>query len=123
MDGVETLLDELRKGGLVEGHFRGLLHILIGRKIMRANSSLISPGMTWRAVADLLKRLRWAPEAVRELGIDPESLPPRDRQRFWFAAISQAQIDSPDAAAAGDAMAAQIQSLGYLIGAAPRPPA
>src|SRR3954469_20244943 len=83
MDGAQTFLDELRQHGLVEGNVLGLLHVLIGRRVTRADGTLVSPGLTWRALADLLKSLRWNKDAVRELGLDPAALPPRDRQRFW----------------------------------------
>ena len=76
--------------------------------------------MTWRAAADLLRRTRWPIEPVRELGVDPDSLPPRDRQRFWFGAIAAAGVDSAEAAAAGDVLAAAVQPLGFVIGPAPR---
>src|SRR4029077_13694484 len=102
MEGLRAFLEEIRKRGTAEGHFRGLLHILVGRKISRADGSLVSAGMTWRAVADLFKRLRWSPDAVRELGLEPDALPVRDRQRYWFAAISAAQIESVSASADAD---------------------
>jgi hypothetical protein len=120
MDGVETLLEEIRKRNIADGLFRGFLHLLIGRKIARADGTVVSSGMTWRTVADLLRRLRWPPEAVRELGLDPDTLSPRDRQRFWFTAISSAQIESPEASSEADQLAAKLVTLGYAIGPAPR---
>jgi hypothetical protein len=120
MDGVESFLEDVRKRGAVEGHFQGLLHVLVGRKIAKADGTVISMGMTWRAVADLLKRLRWSPEVVRELGLDPDSLPVRDRQRFWFAVISAAQIESPKASAGADALISPLAALGFLVGPPPR---
>jgi hypothetical protein len=120
MDGLETLVEVLKRQSLVVGHFRGLLHVIIGRKITRTDGSIVSTGLTWRMAADLLRRMRWPPESVRELGIDPESLPPRDRQRFWFGAIAQAQVDSPESIEAGDALAAKLEPLGYIVGAPPR---
>ena len=120
MDGVELFLDEIRKRDLAAGRFRGLLHVLIGRKITRSDGALVSSGMTWRAVADLLKRLRWSPDAASELGLDPDALPPRDRQRFWFAVISAAQIESPAASDEADVLAAQLKPLGYIVGPAPQ---
>lgn len=119
MDGVQTFLDELRQQGLVEGNFFGLLHVLIGRRVTRADGTLVSPGLTWRALADLLKSLRWNKDAVRELGLNPADLPPRDRQRFWYTAIAQARVDSPEAVAAGDRLAALVRPLGYVISPAP----
>jgi hypothetical protein len=120
MDGLEAFLEEIRKRGIAEGHFRGLLHILVGRKISRADGTLVSGGMTWRAVADLFKRLRWSPEAVRELGLDPDTLPVRDRQRYWFAAISAAQIESASASADADALIPPLAALGFIVGLPPR---
>jgi hypothetical protein len=119
MDGVQSFLDELRRQGLVEGHFLGLIHVLIGRRITRTDGSLVSPGLTWRQLADILKSLRWAKEAVREIGLNPADLPPRDRQRFWYTAISQAKVDSAAATAAGDRLAAAVKPLGYVVSAAP----
>jgi hypothetical protein len=119
MEGVPTFLDELRRHGVAEGNFLGLLHILIGRRITRADGTSISPGLTWRALADELKSLRWNKDAVREVGLNPADLPPRDRQRFWYTAIAHAKVDSPEAAAAGDRLAALIQPLGYVVSPAP----
>ncbi len=48
MDGIRELLEAARGHGLVTGHFRGLLHIVIGRKITRANGTVLSTGLTWR---------------------------------------------------------------------------
>ena len=75
--------------------------------------------MSSRDVAALLKRVRWDREAVRQLGLDPEGLSPRDRQRFWYQAITQASVDVPGASAAGDRLAEAMQSAGYVVGPAP----
>jgi hypothetical protein len=119
MDGVQSFLDELRRQGLVEGHFLGLIHVLIGRRITRADGTVVSPGLTWRQLADILKSQRWAKDAVREIGLDPADLPPRDRQRFWYTAIAHAKVDSVEAAAAGDRLATAVNPLGYVVSAAP----
>jgi hypothetical protein len=119
MDGVRELLEELQKGHKSKGNFLGLLHVLIGRKISRADGTLVSIGQTWRDVATLLRILRWNPDAVKELGIDPDSLPPRERQRFWYLAITQAQVGSEAAIKAGDKFAAVLAKLGYTVGPAP----
>jgi len=120
MNGVETLLETIRKKGLADGNLRGLLHVLIGRKITGADGAVVSTGLTWRATADLLKRVRWPPEVVRELGLDPDTLSPRDRQRFWFTAITTAQVQSQEAAADGDQLASKLAGLGYVVGPAPQ---
>ena len=72
---------------LVAGHFRGFLHVAIGRTVTAADGTVVSAGTTWRELANLLKLLKFDTELVRELGADPDTLSPRDRDRFWFAAI------------------------------------
>jgi hypothetical protein len=120
MDALATLLAELKKNGWTVGHFRGFLHVLIGRTISRrADKTPISKGMTWRDLAAWLKKLRWDPEAVRELGLDPDTLPPRDRQRYWYGAITQAKVDSSDASADGDRFASVLRRHGYDVSPSP----
>ncbi len=63
--------------------------------------------------------MRWDREAVREFGLDPEALPPRDRQRFWYTAISQAGVDTPAAAAAAERLIRALGTLGYVVGPPP----
>ena len=120
MDRLRELLDVVAERGLGTGNFLGLLHVLIGRKIALDDGTAISAGLTWRDVASLLKKLRWDREAVRELGLDPESLPPRDRERYWYLAITRARVDSPAAIAAGNRMAEALQAAGYVIGPPPK---
>jgi hypothetical protein len=93
--------------------------VLIGRQIRAADGTVISSGFTWRAAADLLKRVRWNPQAVRELGQDPSALPPRNRQRYWYQAIARAGVDSAAATEAGDRLALVLRSAGYVVAAAP----
>ena len=119
MDVEQTFLEELRRQGLAEGYLLGMLHILIGRRITCADGAVVSPGLTWRALADILKTLRWHKDAVREIGLDPATLPPRDRQRYWYTAIAHAKVDSPEAVAAGDRLAALLKPLGYVVSPAP----
>src|SRR5258708_5374014 len=83
MDALGTLLAELKKSGRPEGNFLGFLHVLIGRSLTRLDDKfVVSKGMTWRDLAGWLKKVRWDPEAVREQSLEPDSLPPRDRQRY-----------------------------------------
>ena len=121
MDALSTLIDELKKGGQTQGHFLGFLHVLIGRSITRTkDGTLVSKGLTWREMAGWLKKVRWDPESARELGIDPDSLPPRDRQRLWYSAsVVQAKVDSAAAQQAGDRVADTLRGLGYKVGPAP----
>ena len=119
MDSLRELLEAVRDRDLVRGRFRGLLHILVGRRITGADGTLISSGLTWRDAAALLKRLRWDREAVHELGLDPAHMPPRDRERFWYSAIARAGIDSSQAVADADELVKSLQDLGFAVGPAP----
>lgn len=119
MDAVREFLQDLKRQGFTQGNFLGVLHICIGRRIEKADGSLVSTGVTWRDLAALLKKLRWPTDVVSELGLDPEALPPRDRQRFWYSAICQAGVDSRVAAEAGDRLAEALRKAGYRIGDAP----
>lgn len=115
MEGAREFLERVRQHQIIKGLFQGLLHVLIGRKISRADGTLLSSGLTWRQLSELLKLLRWDKEYVRELGLDPDELPPRDRQRFWYTAITLAQVDSPEAAAAAERLIRKVASLGFVI--------
>src|SRR4051812_45413063 len=115
MDALQVFLDELKRHGLDRGHTQGLLHVLIGRRLLRADGTVVSRGLTWRQVASLLRKIRWNKDAVRDWGLDPKALPPRDRQQYWYAAIGLARIDSPEGRVAGDALAALLAPLGYRV--------
>lgn len=115
MDALTEFLDLVRSNRLARGRFRGFLHVLIGRRILNSRGDVVSAGMSFRDVAALLKKLRWEPEEVQELKVDAESLPPRDRQRFWFMAICQAGVDSEAARDEAVDFARAIQVEGYQI--------
>lgn len=119
MDGLRELLEAARANGLVTGHFRGLLHIAIGRRVTKLDGTKVSDGMTWRPLAALLKALRFDPEYGREVGADPDTLSPRDRERYWYAVIAMAGVDSPQAVAEAEKLAEALKPLGYLVGPAP----
>jgi hypothetical protein len=120
MDAMSTLLDELKKGRHTEGNLQGMLHVLIGRKITRGkDKTVVAAGLTWRELAGWLKKVRWDPDQVRELELDPDELPPRDRQRYWYTAIMHAKVESAEAIAAGDRFAAILGGLGYEVGPPP----
>jgi hypothetical protein len=95
---------------------RGLMHILIGRRIALADGTMVSSDLTWRNAANHLKLVRWEPDSVAELGLDGAALPPRDRQRFWYSAIAQAGVDTPEARTAGDKLANALKKLGLVVG-------
>jgi hypothetical protein len=113
MDALRGFLEDLKRQRLDRGHTLGLFHLLIGCRLAKKDGTVISAGMSWRAAAILLKKVRWPKEAVRDLGLEPSSLPPRDRASFWFAAISKAAVDSEEAVKAGKALAAHLAVLGY----------
>ena len=119
MEPLREFLNAVRHRGAARGNFLGLLHILIGRRISRADGEPVSGGMTWRELALVFKQMRWDREVVRELNIDPAALPPRDRERFWYTAIAQAHVAAPAAKEAGDRLAAALAALGYVVGQAP----
>jgi hypothetical protein len=121
MDGLYAFLEEVRRRDEARGNFLGLLNVLIGRRVDAPDGSVISSGLTWRALAQLLKRVRWDKESVRQVGLDPKGLPPRDRVRYWYAAISLSQVHATKAKEAGDRLAESLQGGGYRIIPGPRP--
>jgi hypothetical protein len=119
MEQLRELMKLIQSRGLARDNFLGLLHVLIGRRISLADGTPVSVGLTWRDAAALLKRIRWERDAVAELGLDAATLPPRDRERFWYTAIARAGVDSAAAVAAGDRLAEALRPLGYEAGPAP----
>ncbi len=114
MDALREFLDEIKPHA--QGNFLGLLQVLIGRRVKKADGTILSSGLTWRDLAALLKKVHWNTECVRELGLDPENLAPRDRNRYWYTAILHAKVDSPQATQAGDKFAEVLRKHGYVIG-------
>ena len=119
MDGIRELLSAARDADIVAGNFRGLLHVAIGRKVTRPDGSTVSVGVTWRELAAELKALRFDQDLVREYGADPDDLTARDRERFWYAAIAVAKVDSAEAIAEADRLAPGLKALGFVIGPPP----
>jgi hypothetical protein len=119
MDALSAFLEAQKKHVKAKGHFLGLLNVVIGRSIKAKDGTVIARGLTWREIAGHFKRLRWDPELVRELGLEPDDLPPRDRQRFWYTAIARAAVDGPEAAKAGDRYAEVLRKQGFTVGASP----
>jgi len=119
MEGIRDLLEAARTNGLVAGRFRGLLHVAIGRTITKPDGTKVSPGLTWREVAVLLKALRFDPEFGREAGADPATLSPRDRERYWYAVIGLARVDGAEAVAEAEMLVAPLKGLGYVVSPPP----
>lgn len=120
MDGFAEFLQVVKRAKLAQGNFLGFLNVVIGRRIQAAQGEIVSTGVPWRVLAQELKKVRWDKEVVRELGLDPRSLPPRDRERYWYAVIARGQVGSPEASAAGDRFAEVLAQVGYLVGSPPR---
>jgi hypothetical protein len=116
MDQLRDFLDAVKDSGAAVGHFRGLLFVLVGQAIRQADGTVVSTGMSWRAAATALKLCRWDRLAVQELGLDPAGLAPRDREKYWYTAISRANLGSAEARSSGEALARAVASLGYTIG-------
>jgi hypothetical protein len=120
MSALFDFLEETKHSGRAAGNLLGLLHVLIGRRLARADGTVISVGLTWRELASALKKVRWEKAAVAELGLDPAALPPRDRERYWYTAIARAHVDSPQAIEAGNRLAETLQTAGYAVSTSPR---
>ena len=120
MEALRVFLVDVKQKGVARGKFLGLLNVLIGRRVEKADGTLVSAGCSWRRLASYLKVVRWDKQAVRELKIDPATLHPRDRLRFWFQAMAQTALDSEEAKEAGDRFAAVLAKAGYVVGPGPK---
>lgn len=120
MDRLLELLNRVREKQLVSGRFRGLVHIAIGRTIKADDGTVVSSGTTWRELSHHLKAAKFDKELIRELGADPDEISPRDRERFWYSAISLARPDSAEAMAEATLLVEQLAALGYTV--SPPPP-
>jgi hypothetical protein len=119
MEGLREFLETVRRHHLAKGHLRALFHVAIGREIKRTDGTVLSKGVTWRELAELLRQIRWDKELVRELGLDPDELAPRDRQRYWYQAIGAAALNALECRELGDAFAQLVHPHGFVIGPAP----
>lgn len=119
MDGIREFLEAVRDAGLATGHVRGLFHVAIGRRVSKTDGTVLSTGVTWRELAVWLKNLRFDKDLVAELGADPDTLSPRDRQRMWYSAIGLAKVDGAEAFAQAAKLTALVRPLGFVIGPPP----
>ena len=122
MEGTKEFLELVVQHGLAKGHLRGVFHIAIGRRLTKADGTPLAGGVTWRELAAILKTVKFDRELVKELGADPETVAPRDREKFWYAAIALAQVDSHEARSQAERLAAKLERFGIRIsGIAPLP--
>ncbi|MCX7667072.1 MAG: hypothetical protein N2112_16185 [Gemmataceae bacterium] len=119
MGDVRQFLEAFRKAKLVHGHLRGLFHVVIGRRIATSDGTVISTGITWRQLAEILKDLHWDKDYVIELGLNPQEMPLKDRTRYWYQAISAAKVLSVEAQREGDQVALIALGLGFQVGPSP----
>ena len=66
MDALHTLLDEIREEGVDQGHWLGMVNVLIARKITKAGA-VVSNGMTWR---DLSGPPSWSSEDLLRILVE-----------------------------------------------------
>lgn len=115
MEAIRSLLSQVRTTGIAPGYFPGLLHVLIGRTITTLTGEVVSRGVTWRECAALLKNARIDPELVRSLGQDPADLPPRDREKYWYVAITRFPVGGEAARSSAVAMGPWLAKAGLLV--------
>jgi hypothetical protein len=119
MEGVRPLLDLIAERGYAVGRLRGVFHLLIGRRIAKAGDTVVSVGLTWRQLASELKASKFDKHLVTELGADPDTLSPRDRERMWYSAIGLAKVNSLEAHQQAEQLVALLRPHGYVIGGSP----
>ena len=115
MNGPQVVLELIRDRKLASGRLRGVFHLVIARKLTRTDGTLLSTGVTWRELSQLLKSLKFDRELVKELGTDPDLLAPKDREKFWYAAISLAKVDSPQARREAEELLELLNPLGIVV--------
>lgn len=120
MDARLDLIHRIKRERWAQGNFLGLLHVLIGRRVEQGDANVVSNGLTWRELAGLLKKARWDKAAAKELPLEGVALPPREREKYWYAVIAHAGVASPAAAQAGDRLATQLRQAGYTVSSSPQ---
>lgn len=119
MDALKEFFEDVKKHKYVKGNFLGFLHLMIGRRVTRTSGELICAGLTWRDLANWLKKLRWDTDAVLELGLDPDKLAPKDRERLWYIAIARAGVHSDKASQAADKLAEVLRKHHFAVSERP----
>lgn len=119
MDDIRVLLEAIEKHDLAKNRLPGVFHVLIGRRIAKADGTVISSGLTWRQLASVLKVAKFDKDLVNELGANPDELAPRDREKMWYLTIGLAKVDSVAANEQADQLIPLLKPLGYVVGPSP----
>lgn len=115
MDAIRSLLARVRSPGFPTELFPGLLHLLIGKTLIDQDGKVASKGFTWRECASLLKTARIDPELARTLGLNPEDLPPRDREKFWYVALTRFPVGCEKAQKSATALVPWLAKAGLKV--------
>ncbi len=119
MEGIREFLTAVHNAGLARDYLRAIMHIAIGRKITRTDGTVLSGGVTWRTLAGLLRVLKYDPKWAERFVQDRTVFAIRDRDRFWYAAIAQARVDSPEAIREAEQILPALRNLGFVVGPPP----
>ena len=116
MDALSTLLESLKKGGQTEGHFRGFLHVLIGRKITRHTDKTIvriavDRGISERTINRWRDRDGWARRSDRVRDVPPATRLLEETTALLVARSAAAAAD----ATAGEKDAAPVPAAPSAI--------
>jgi len=112
---LESLLLKLRTQSFPHESFQGFLHVLVSGALLDSSGNRVFSGLSWRELALILKKVRWDPNMVRHLGLDPATLAPRDRERFWYQAICQSSLDSAQAKKSALRLKGWMDRYGYSV--------
>ena len=113
MDALDKFLLALKEDSICQGRFLGLIRLLVAYKIYDKNGDPVSLGVTFRTLAEKLKKARWDTSQINVLGINPKELPQRDRYRFWYVALVRSKVNDPAAIKEADDLANKIMNIGY----------
>ncbi len=125
MEGIQLVLETIRERGFANNRLPGVFHLALGRRVSAADGTILSIGVTWRQLATLLKNLKYDKSLIREVGADPDTLWPRDREKMWFSVIPLARVESTAARQMADEIAVMLAPLGFIVaphGAGPDSP-
>jgi hypothetical protein len=92
-----------------------VLHLLIGKSLAAADGTVLTNGLTWRQLAAALRAARMDKSLAAEVGADPETLSPRDRERFWYAVIGLADVGGTEAEAQAELVMKSLKSHGIVL--------